>query len=116
MGQAVQTQNVIRNLQEIWHVSLVTLYTAGLLAWATDWLPRYRLAIGRGGALTAGLIPLVGILALVWLKAHPQMAYYQPTLLPNWQSAILIVVIFSAALGLFFKDHLVERVARHEQS
>jgi len=61
----VDVKNVVQAVLQVWVAALGILLLLGLWAWRSGWWLEYRLAIGRGGWMTAGLMALIILFALL---------------------------------------------------
>ena len=100
----------------IWHLSLAAAFILGLLAWAGDWLPKFRHGIKLGGWLTIGSAIILGIAFIIFNDINPN-TYFQNTdtilrLFPIriWQDSFLFMAISMIGSGSL----LVIRLAKTE--
>jgi hypothetical protein len=100
--------NIKKSVQKtlvIWHLSLAASLILGLLAWAGDWLPKFRHGIKRGGWLTIGSAIILGIAVILFNGIDPT-ANLQNTdtilrLFPIrfWQDSFLFMTISIIGIG-----------------
>jgi hypothetical protein len=98
-------KNSAQNILTIGRLALAFFFILILLAWAGNWLPKFRHGVKRGGWLTIGLAILLGI--VVTVSRINLNNYFQNTdtilrLFPLrfWQDAFLFMAISLIGSGL----------------
>lgn len=104
----------------IWYLSLAASFILGLLAWAGDWLPKFRHGIKRGGWLTIGLAVIPGIAFIIFKGINPDI-YFQSSdtilrLFPIriWQDSFLFMAISMIGSGFLLAISLAKIENTHQ--
>jgi integral membrane protein (TIGR01906 family) len=87
-------QNVYQTTWWVWQVALNVILLAGFaLAWRAETRPALAAAIKWGGLLTAGLVAVVGLLAIIawrfWFVAFHQIFFTPGTWMFNYSDTLI---------------------------
>jgi len=87
-------QNVYRATWWVWQIALNVILPAGFaLAWRAETRPALAAAIKWGGSLTAGLVAVVGLLAIIawrfWFVAFHQIFFTPGTWMFNYSDTLI---------------------------
>jgi hypothetical protein len=99
-------KNSVRKTRTIWHLSLAITFMLGLLAWAGDWLPKFRQGMKRGGWLTVILAAGFGIAVFISTAAKLNLILQATDTILRlfpvqiWQDFLLFVSISLIVSGL----------------
>ncbi len=109
--------NIKKSVQEtftIWHLSLAASFILGMLAWAGDWLPKFRRAIQHGGWLTIGLTIILGIAVILFNGNNPNTNLQNTDTLLRlfpiriWQDSFLFMAISMIGIGFLLAISLAK--------
>jgi integral membrane protein (TIGR01906 family) len=110
----------------VWYGGLIFLIGLGVLAWQAGWTRSFRMAIGRGGLLTVGLMGAVLLFAIlafgvifvafhqVFFDAGTWQFFYSDTfirLFPErfWRDTFIFLGIFTGGIGMLLWYFLVRK-------
>jgi integral membrane protein (TIGR01906 family) len=87
-------QNVYQSVWLVWRIAAgIVLLAALALAWRTETRPALAAAIKWGGSLTAGLVAVVGLLAIIawrfWFVAFHQIFFTPGTWMFNYSDTLI---------------------------
>jgi Gpi18-like mannosyltransferase len=102
-------ENIKKSVQKtlmIWRLSLAVSFILGLLAWAGNWLPKFRQGIKRGGWFSIGFAMIIfGFVPTIFNNTVPnaniQNIHTLLALFPIrfWQDSVLFLVISMIGIG-----------------
>ena len=110
-------ENIKKSVQKtlvIWRLSLAISFILGLLAWAGNWLPKFRQGVKRGGWLSIGCAIIFGFTTITFnnsfFNAYIQNAHTLQRLFPIrfWQDSILFLAISIIAIGFLLVFNLAK--------
>jgi Gpi18-like mannosyltransferase len=101
--------NIKKSVQKtlvIWRLSLAISFILGLLAWAENWLPKFRQGIKRGGWLSIGFAIISGFVIVIFKNIVPGASIQSTNALLRlfpirfWQDSVLFLVISLIGIGI----------------
>jgi Gpi18-like mannosyltransferase len=101
-------ENIKKTVQKtfaVWRLSLAISFILGLLAWAGNWLPKFRQGIKRGGWLSIGFAIIFGSATIIFNNAIPNASFRSTDTLLRlfpirfWQDSILFLVTSMIGIG-----------------
>jgi hypothetical protein len=117
VGEITVIENIKKSVQKtlvIWRLSLAISFILGLLAWAGNWLPKFRQGVKRGGWLSIGCAIIFGFTTITFnnsfFNAYIQNAHTLQSLFPIrfWQDSILFLAISIIAIGFLLVFNLAK--------
>ncbi len=101
-------ENIKKSVQKtlvIWRLSLAMTFILGLLAWAGNWLPKFREGIKRGGWISIGFAIVFGFVTLTFnniisnasIRSNDTLLRLFP--IRFWQDSFLFLVISMIGIG-----------------